>query len=221
MSQASTKRRQSCQARKRKATKTTTKTRTNKMSIQVAVDHQPQSPSGSRPIQASAADRLKILHPIPAAEGNPRWIWLVRQWKYDVDKASTWLKRAYFHYVFLPFSRFSYWAFDLAPFNGRDETDRLCFTEYQGCWDTEWEAEQDAKLYPYGHAIRVPLRASLPCVTVLTEQVHPNSPPEVRAMYEKKVSSTTIEVPKLALAKLAERVASSDRFVEQYQASKQ
>lgn len=163
-----------------------------------------------------AADR-QSLHLIPAPEVKPRWIWRVVQWKYTVDATSKWLKRAYFHYVFLPFIEFSYDRFDLLPPNGRDVTGRLCWTEDQGCFDTEWEAEAEAMKYLYGHAVRVPLRALLPAETVNTHQYHPGSTREVRQMYEEKVDSPTIEVSKLDLAKLAAKTMSSDRLVEQYQ----
>lgn len=168
--------------------------------------------------QEEESDRARRnLHPIPAPEVKPRWIWRVVQWKYTVDATSKWLKRAYFHCVFLPFNRFSYWAFDLLPPNGRDDTGRLCWTEDQGCWGTGWEAEQEAMRYAYGHAVRVPLHASLPAATVNTEQLHPNSPRDVRHMYEKKTEASTIDIPKLDLVKLAAKVMSSDQLVEQYQ----
>lgn len=160
----------------------------------------------------------KSPRPIPAREVKPRWIWRVANWKYNVDVTSKWLKRTYFYYVFLQFNRFSYWAFDLVPPNGRDETGRLCWTEDQGCYDTEWEAQQEALKYRFGHAIRVPLRASLPCSSVHTEQIHPNAPREVREMYAKKTDPATIDVPKLDLVKLAAKVMSSDTLVEQYHA---
>lgn len=152
------------------------------------------------------------------AEIKPRWIWRVVQWKYTVDVTSRQLKRAYFHYVFLPFNRFSYWAFDLLPPNGRDDTGRLCWTEDQGYFDTEWEAEQEAARYPLGHAVRVPLRASLPAETVNTEQYHPNAPREVRQMYREKAVDPTTQVFKLDLVKLAAKVSASDHMVEQYRA---
>lgn len=186
------------------------------MNSQAAV-RQPPSQSHSTQIQVLAADRpKKILRQAAAEIKPPRWIWRVVQWKYNVDASSKWLKRVYFHYVFLPFNRFSYWAFNLAPPNGRDETGYLCWTEDQGCVDTEWEAVQEAMRYRFGHAIRVPFRASLPCATVLTEQLHPNSPAEVREMYARKVASTTIPVEKLDLVRLAAKVASSDQMVENF-----
>lgn len=86
-----------------------------------------------------------------------------------------------------------------------------------GCRDTEWEAEQEAMKYPFGHAVKIPLYASLPAETVHTEQFHPNSPPEVRAMYERKAEKSTVEVSKLSMVKLAAKVESTDGLVEQYQ----
>lgn len=169
------------------------------------------------PIQASAAAPRDRRQTLQVAEVKPRWIWRVVVWKYNVDAASKWLKRVYFHYVFLNFNRFSYWVFNLLPPNGRDDTGRLCWTEDQGCWDTEWEAEQEAMRYSFGHAVKVPLRASLSGATVHTEQIHPNSPPEVKVMYQRKMASTTIEVSKLDMARLAAKVMSSDRVVENYQ----
>ena len=152
------------------------------------------------------------LHLTPAVEAKPRWIWRVVQWKYNVDATSSWLKRLYFHLVFLNFNRFSYWAFDILPPNGRDDTGRLCWTEGQGCWETEWEAEQEAMKYPFGHAVREPLSASLPSATVNTEQIHPHSPPEVRKMYEKKTTETTIALPRLDVIKLVAKLAESDHL---------
>jgi hypothetical protein len=175
-------------------------------------------PIRQTPAAGLVAAPQQSLHLIPALETEPRWIWRVVQWKCTVDATSRWLKRMYFHRVFLPFNRFSYWAFNLVPPNGKDETGHLCWTEDQGCFDTEWEAEQEALKYKFGHAIRVPLRASLPSVSVNTEQVHPHSPRNVRLMYEKKTVDATIDVPKLDLVKLAAKVMSSDRLVEQYQA---
>jgi len=181
------------------------------MSSQATARVQPiQSfPAQTNQAAASAADRLS-----PAAETKPRWIWRVVTWKYTVDATSKWLKRVYFYCVFLQFNRFSYWAFDLVPPNGRDDTGRLCWTEDQGCWDTEWEAEQEALLYPFGHAIKVPLRASLPRASVHTEQIHPHSPPEVKKMYQKKTASETIELSRLDVIKVAAKLAQSDRIFE-------
>lgn len=134
-----------------------------------------------------------------------------------MDKASSWLKRLYFHYVFLPLNRFSYAAFDLLPPNAREHDGRLCWTEHEGAYETEWEAEQEAMKYPYGHALKVPLNGSLSSETVNTEQLHPNSPPEVRTMYEHKAVKSTVEVSKLDLVKLAAKIASTDGLVEQFQ----
>lgn len=160
----------------------------------------------------AALDLVRPRHPTPIAEVKPRWIWRVVQWKYNVDAASSWLKRAYFHGVFLPFNRLSYWVFDLLPPNGRDDTGRLCWTESQGCWDKEWEAEGEARRYRYGHVIREPLNASLPSVTVNTEQVHPHSPRDVREMYEKKSADTHIGLPRIDVMRVVAKLAESDRI---------
>lgn len=166
--------------------------------------------------QAAASVVALRSHRPKAAETDkaPRWIWRVVQWKYTVDATSDWLKRAYFHYVFLKFNEFSYWLFDLLPPNGRDVTGRLCWTEDQGYYETEWEGEQEAMKYLYGHAIRVPLNASLSAGTVNTEQLHPGSPVEVRDMYKKKAVDPTIPVQRIDLIRLAAQTARADEIIQ-------
>lgn len=161
-------------------------------------------------LEAGSDQVHQSLRLTPAAEAKPRWIWRVVQWKYTVDATSKWLKRVYFYYVFLPFNEFSYRHFDLLPPNGRDDTGRLCWTEDQGCVETEWEAEAEAMKYPYGHAVRVPLRARLPAETVHTAQYHPNSTREVRQMYEKKTIDTTIPLPRIDVMRVVAKLAESD-----------
>ena len=68
--------------------------------------------------------------------------------------------------------------------------------------------------YPFGHAVRVPLRASLPSETVNTEQYHPNSSREVRQMYEKKTTETTIDLPRLDVIKVIAKLEQSDRIFQ-------
>ena len=182
------------------------------MSSRAATQRQPiqLSQAQTNPAAELAVDRPSLRLTRQEAETKPRWIWRVVQWKYNVDVASSRLKRLYFHLVFLNFNRFSYWAFDLLPPNGRDNTGRLCWTEDQGCWNTEWEAEQEAMRYRYGHAVRVPLNSALPCSTVHTEQIHPHSPPEVKQMYRGKTTETTISLPRLDVIKVAAKLAQSD-----------
>jgi len=174
----------------------------------------PLQPQTRRSQQIQESDRARRNHHLtPAAvDKRPRWIWRVVDWKYDVD--GSWLKRAYFRFVFLPFNEFSYWLFDLLPPNGRDITGRLCWTEDQGYYETDWEGEQEAAKYRFGHAIRVPLNASLPSTTVNTEQVHPNSSPEVRRMYEKKTVPDEIGVPRLDMIQLAALVERNKPLLE-------
>lgn len=171
------------------------------MNSQAAVAPLPQSIPQTP--ESGAAHRQTLRLTPAAADKRPRWIWRVVQWKYDVDESSKWLKKLYFRFVFLKFNEFSYWAFDLLPPNGKDDTGRLCWTEDQGCHETEWEAEQEAMNYRFGHAVKVPFHASLCADTVNTEQVHPNSPREVRKMYEKKTTVDEIGVPRLDLVQLA------------------
>ena len=174
---------------------------------------QPQT-RRSQQIPVSAAAPRQTRHLTPAAvDRHPRWIWRVVDWKYDVDESSSWMKKAYFQ-VFLWFNEFSYWLFDLLPPNGRDVTGRLCWTEDQGYYETDWEGEQEAAKYRFGHAIRVPLNASLPSTTVNTEQVHPNSSPEVRRMYEKKTVPDEIGVPRLDMIQLAALVERNKPLLE-------
>lgn len=170
-------------------------------------------------VELAAAHRQTLRLTPAAADKRPRWIWRVVDWKYNVDQSSKRLKKLYFQYAFLPFNRLSYWLFDLLPPNGRDQTGRLCWTEDQGCQETEWEAEQEAMRYPFGHCIRVPLSASLPAATVNTEQIHPNSPREVQRMYEKKTTPATIEVPRIDMVRLASKIAASDSLVEHLKAT--
>lgn len=153
--------------------------------------------------EASAADRLIHRRLQVEETKSPRWIWRDVDWRYTVDRSSSWPKKVYFWCVFVPFNRFSFWLFDLFPFNGRDQTGRLCWTEDFGAYETEWEAEQAAMRHPFGHAVRIPLNGSLPPENANTEQIHPNSPPAVQAMYERKTVGTTIPVSRLDMVQLA------------------
>ena len=144
-----------------------------------------------------------------------KWLWQAIQWKYNVDASSSWLKRFYFRWIFLNFNRFSYWAFDLLPPDRRDNEGRLWWTEWQGAFAEEWKAEQEAAKHPFGHVIKIPFDSSLPAETVVTEQRSPNSPPRVQKHYRRN-GTPTMEVPRLDLAKLASKVAQSDRIVEHF-----
>ena len=117
-----------------------------------------------------------------AADTEPRWIWHVLQWKYDVDETSHWLTRLFFHYVFLPFNRWSHKHFKLLPFTGNED---LCWIEHQAAFDNEWEAEREATKYRFGHTLKLPLYASLPSETVTAQQTSPNSPKRIQQMYQR------------------------------------
>lgn len=150
------------------------------------------------------------------AANSTRWIWLVKNWKYNVDQSSHWFKKLYFHWVFLPFNRLSNDVFNLVPPCARDGEGRLCWLEDQVVCAEEWQAAQEAAKYPFGQAVRVPEGFPLPADTVRTTQLSPNSPDSVQAMYKRNGAKPTVELPRLDLVQLAGKIAQTDALVEQF-----
>ena len=146
------------------------------------------------------------------------WVWHVFQWKYGVDASSGWLTRTFFRCVFLPFNRWAYKHFDLAPPVARELDGRPCWLDHQGSYADAWQAEQDAAKYPFGHVVKVPFQESLAAETVDTQQIFPNSPPRVQKMYARNGHSNGHE-KNLGLARLAEALAKSEPVVQRFKST--
>jgi hypothetical protein len=143
------------------------------------------------------------------------WIWQVVNWKFNVDASSSWIKTHYFKWVFCPFLRFSYFTFDLIPPSRRDAEGRLWWNEWQGAYPDKWEAEQEAKHYPFGQAIKIPFGRCAPEQTVVTEHLSPCSPARVQDQHRRNGHST-VTLPKIEAALLDEKISSTDRLVEHF-----
>lgn len=74
----------------------------------------------------------------------------VFQWKYKPDTCKPWWKRLYFHWIFLPFARFSYFRMDVVPFERLEPDGSLSWKEDEGYFFDEWRAVQEASKYPFG-----------------------------------------------------------------------
>ena len=82
------------------------------------------------------------------------------QWKYKPDSSKPWWKRAYFHWIYLPFARFSYFRMDVVPFERLEPDGSLSWKEDEGYFWDEWRAVQEAAKYPFGGYNEVAVEAT-------------------------------------------------------------
>lgn len=87
-------------------------------------------------------------------------IYRVFQWKYRADSSEPWWRRWYFHWVWLPFARFSYLKMRMVPFERLEPDGSLSWKEDQGYFTEEWQAAQVASKYAYGGYNEVAVNAS-------------------------------------------------------------
>lgn len=93
-------------------------------------------------------------------ERLPSELFRVFQWKYKPDSCKPWWKRWYFHWIYLPFARFSYFKMDVVPFERLEPDGSLSWKEDEGYFYDRWRAEQEAAKYPFGGYNPVAINAS-------------------------------------------------------------
>lgn len=139
------------------------------------------------------------------------------QRKYNVDAGSPLWKRLFFHWVYLPFNRFSFFKLGLIPpdhlvcghcGSAKDRGGRLGWLERQGVFSNQWRAEQEAEKYAFGGVEPLAFDTGEQDCTCKPRSIFPNS--VARRRYEKN-SHATVGVDVTALQKLANVLASSER----------
>lgn len=98
---------------------------------------------------------------LPTGQARPpSRIYRAFQWKYNIDKSCPWWRKLYFHFIWLPFARFSYLRVGIVPFDRLEPDGSLSWKEDQGYFTSEWQAAQEAAKYPFGGYNEVAMNAA-------------------------------------------------------------
>jgi hypothetical protein len=142
----------------------------------------------------------------------------VFQWKYDVDASSPWWKKLYFHAIFLPFLRFSWFVIGLVPPHRKEPDGSLSWKEDEGFYFNLDVAHHHAAKYPYGGISIVRVDASEPDETVTDRSYFPNS--MARERYAQRLSRLTTEVDLPPVESLQRILKDTQGIVDRFRAAR-
>ena len=142
-------------------------------------------------------------------ERLPSELFRVFQWKYKPDSCKPWWKRWYFHWVYLPFARFSYFKMDVVPFERLEPDGSLSWKEDEGYFYDRWRAEQEAAKYPFGGYNPVAVNATEQDTSCKPRCQFPQS--KARGVYVRR-GKRSIELEVTPVERLREVVAMADNY---------
>lgn len=146
-------------------------------------------------------------------------IYVLWQWKDELDDNAPRWKKWVFRWVYRPFNQFCRFKLKIPSYGGETAEDgRLWYFDFQGCTEAEWQAVQAAQGPNWGYAGQ-PL-ALLPDESTVetTDMNYPLADAKTQQKYQNG-NRSTISIPKIDLIKLAAKTAATDGVVQRYQHS--
>lgn len=153
-----------------------------------------------------------------AAHPNYYQLGRVFQWKYNVDAKSPWWRRLYFHAIFLPFLRFSWFVIGLVPPHRKDAEGNLSWKEDEGYYFDLDAACAKAAEYPYGGFSIVAVDTSEPDETVTDRSYFPNCSASER--YAQVLRRRAVDVDLPPVEQLQQVLQDTQNIVDRFRAAR-
>ena|SRR5687768_5884904 len=142
----------------------------------------------------------------------------VFEWKYDVDANSPWWKKLYFHVIFLPFLRFSWFVIGLVPPHRKDVDGRLSWKEDLGYYFDLDRANYEASQRLYGGFSIVAVDTAEADESITDRSYFPNS--LARDRYAQVLTRRAVDVDLPPVEQLQQVLQDTQSIVDQFRAAR-
>lgn len=132
-------------------------------------------------------------------------VYVVNQFKYDLDSETSLLKRFLIEHFFCPLIEFCGEHLNFAPWDRKDADGSYSRRECQGVFSEQWQAEAEAAKYPHAWVTPFILDDALPGAATLVPGIHPNA---ATAVYD-RINGQVVEVPKWKVERLERKLEAS------------
>jgi hypothetical protein len=178
-------------------------------------DHEPQ------PTWKMAERTRPILASVVGPESRdelPLVCYSAYQWRYNVDESSSWVRRVFFRFVWLPFARFAYFKMGIIPFDRLEPDGSLSWKESQGTFLKEADAVREAAKYPYGGYDEITLDAPESARSVVGRSHFPAS--SAWLTYERCKEEAAAKDGRIAAIRLREVLRETQSIVDEFRAQR-